>query len=318
MRITAFQPSPAVGVIAPTPTSLNTPAPGTILTGTVTGTATPSGNPVVLTHAGSLAVATRTPLPIGSQVTFEVVSLTPPSMYTAGISKPQTAVPPQILTRQWPALQDAVHTLVETNPAAAQQLIQAVLPQPGSALGGNILFFMMALTGGNIQNWFGDAPSRALQRIKPDLMARLKDDFGRIDSTARESGPGEWRSTLVPLHSGADINPIRLSLRQESEDDDSDGQVNNKGTRFVIDLELTRLGRFQLDGIVQRTDKHMDLIVRSERRLSDEIEAGIRNIFQEAGDVTGLTGGIVFQAGPTRFVEVPGGEAPGKPVGLFV
>jgi hypothetical protein len=318
VRIIAFQPTPAVGVVAPTQAGGGTPAPVSILTGTVTGTATPSGNPVVLTHAGSLVLATRTHLPIGSQVTFEVVSLTPPSGETAGATKTKPAVPPQLLTRQWPALQDAVRTLGETNPAAAQQLIQAVLPQPGTALGGNILFFMMALSGGNLQSWFGDAPTRALQRSKPDLLARLKDDFGKIDRAARDPGPGDWRSTLVPLHNGADLSPLRLSLRAAGEEDDTGEHRGKNGTRFVIDLDLTRMGRFQLDGLVHQGEKRMDLIVRTENRLPGGVEDGIRNIFQDAAEVTGLKGGIVFQAAPANFVEISDGGTPGEPVGLLV
>lgn len=318
VRITAFQPSPATGVVAPTQAGGGTPAPGSILTGMVTGTATPSGHSVVQTHAGSLAVATRTPLPIGSQVTFEVVSLTQPSTEITGGIKPNDAPSQQTLTRQWPALQDAVRTLGEINPAAAQQLIQAVLPSPGPAMGANILFFMMALSGGNLQNWFGDAPTRALQRTKPKLLARLKDDFGRIDRIARDPGPGEWRSTLIPFHNGVEVNPLRLSLRPAGDEDEDGGQGDKKGSRFIIDLDLTRMGRFQLDGLVYQGEKRMDLIVRTDNRLPDKIEDGIRGIFQEASEVTGLKGGIVFQAAPANFVEISGGETPDELVGLLV
>ncbi len=318
VRVSAFQPSPATGVIAPTQAGGSPPAPGSILTGTVTGTASPSGHPVVQTHAGSLAVATRTSLPIGSQVTFEVVSLTQPITDTTGGIKTNGVPLPQTLAQQWPALQDAVRSLGETNPAAAQQLIQAVLPSPGPAMGANILFFTMALSGGNLQNWFGDAPTRALQKSKPGLLARLKDDFGQIDRTAREPGPGDWRSTMIPFHSGTEVNPLRLSLRPAGEDEEDGGQDNKKGTRFVIDLDLTRMGRFQLDGLVHQEVNRMDLIVRTDNRLSDKIQDGIRGIFLEAADVTGLKGGVVFQSAPANFVEISGGELPDEPVGLLV
>ncbi|MBC8339390.1 MAG: hypothetical protein ISR51_06515 [Rhodospirillales bacterium] len=316
VRITAFQPSPAAGVVVP-PQSGGTPAPGSILTGTVTGTASPSGYPVVQTHFGSLAVATRTALPIGSQVTFEVLSLIPPSNEATGGAKPQT-LPAQILSRQWPALQDAVRTLEEINPTAAQQLIQAILPRPGPALGANILFFMMALTGGNVQNWFGDAPSRALLKGKPDLVSRIRDDLRQINRTAREPGPGEWRNHLIPFHNGVDIAPLRLSLQTVGEDDEDAETSGRKGTRFVIDLDLTRIGRFQLDGRVQQRENRMDLVVRTETRLSGEIENGIRDIFQEATEVTGLKGGVAFQAAPANFVEIHDNGAADEPVGLLV
>ena len=78
------------------------------------------------------------------------------------------------------------------------------------------------------------------------------------------------------------------------------------------------MGRFQLDGLVHQGEKRMDLIVRTENRLPGGVEDGIRNIFQNAAEVTGLKGGIVFQAAPANFVEISDGGTPGEPVGLLV
>ena len=220
------------------------------------------------------------------------------------------------MTERWPALQEAVTTLNVVNPAAAQQLVNAVLPQPGAALGNSILFFLMALSGGELPGWFGDGPIRALQRAKPELLARLRDDFRQIERIARE--PGEWRTTLIPFLNGVEIDPIRLSLRNAAEDDANDGPEDAKGTRFIIDLDLSRLGRFQLDGLVHHGEKRMDLIVRTDDTLPQPIENGIRDIFKDAADVTGIKGGIVFQAATPNFIEVMGTEPVDETLGLIV
>ncbi len=321
VRITAFQPSAAgsagTGAL-PAPPPGGILAPGGVLSGIATGTMSPTGHPIVQTHAGSLVLATRTPLPAGSTVTFEVLSQTP---FTAGTTeRPPThdIRLPAIMAERWPALQEAVRTLEEVNPAQAQQLVNAVLPQPGAALGSNILFFLMALSGGDLRGWFGDGPTRALQRAKPELLARLRDDFGQIERIAREPGPGEWRTTMIPFLNGAEIDPIRLSLRGAADDDANDGSDNVKGTRFIIDLDLSRLGRFQLDGLVHHEEKRMDLIVRTEDTLPRPIEGGIRDIFRDAADVTGIKGGIVFQAAPPNFIEVLGTEPVDETLGLIV
>ena len=318
VRITAFQ-APAAGATAlPAPPAGGILAPGGVLSGIATGTTSPTGHPIVQTHAGQLVLATRTPLPAGSTVTFEVLSQTPSPAGTAEAPPTHGIRLHAIMAERWPALQEAVTTLNEVNPAAAQQLVNAVLPQPGAALGSNILFFLMALSGGELRGWFGDGPTRALQRAKPELLARLRDDFGQIERIAREPGPGEWRTTLIPFLNGAEIDPIRLSLRGAAEGDANDGSDNAKGTRFIIDLDLSRLGRFQLDGLVHHGEKRMDLIVRTEDTLPRPIENGIRDIFQDAADVTDIKGGIVFQAAPPNFIEILGTEPVDETLGLFV
>ena len=251
-------------------------------------------------------------------MTFEVLSQTPSPAGTAEALPTHGIRLHAIMAERWPALQEAVYILNEVNPAAAQQLVNAVLPQPGAALGSNILFFLMALSGGELHGWFGDGPIRALKRAKPELLARLRDDFRQIERIAREPGPGEWRTTLIPFLNGAEIDPIRLSLRNAAEDDANDGSDGAKGTRFIIDLDLSRLGRFQLDGLIHHGEKRMDLIVRTDDSLPRPIENGIRDIFQDAADVTGIKGGIAFQAAPPNFIEVLGTEPVDETLGLIV
>ena len=313
VRIVAFQPATA-GEAPPLRPGGPPLAPGHTLTGVVTGRALPSGHPVVQTAAASLIVATRTPLPVGSTVVFEVLG------QAAAPSPPQHPgghmAPPPLADGGWPALEQTLAALEEANPAVAQQLAQAVLPRPGVALGANMLFYLVALAGGDLRGWIGDGPARILQRLRPDLLAKLGDDFGQISRVADERGPGDWRTFLIPFFNGAEVQPIKLHTRQAG--DDEDAEKGRKGTRFVVDIEFSRLGRLQLDGLVYRKEKHMDLIVRTENRLPPKIENGIRDIFEDANDVTGIKGGIGFQAAPPNFVEIGRPEAPSGHVGLIV
>ena len=318
VQITAFPPSPATGIVAPTQDSSYLPAPGSILTGTITGKEMPSGYPVIQTHAGSISIATSSSLPIGSQLTFIILSLTQSINSATNRLKTNEIPPPQSLTQKWPALQDAILTLGEANPAAAQQLIQAVLPKPGPTLGGNIIFFMMALSGGNLSSWFGDLPTRSLQLSKPELLEILKKDFREIKRIAHNPSSKEWRSTLIPFYDGVEINPLRFSINYNSNKNQGKRLGNKDGTNFIIDLNLNIIGRFQLDGLVYRERKRMDLIVRTNNRLSQTIENDIRSIFKESTDTIGLMGGVVFQSTPANFVETSDIEPGNEQIGLLV
>jgi hypothetical protein len=319
LRITAFEPA-AAGTSASILSTLTGPgqlAPGNTLTGIVTGRAVTSGHPIVQTHTGSLIIATGARLPAGSTVTFEILSQSAPTPSAGEQAGVHAGRPAMILAERWPGLEEAIRTLEEVNPSAAQQVINAVLPRPGAALAGNMLFFLVALTGGDLRGWIGDGPSRILQRLRPGLMARLRDDFGSLGRIADEPRAGDWRATMIPFYTGNEVEQIRLFMRRAGEEAE-DEQKGRKGTRFVIDMDLSRMGRFQLDGLVYQKEKHLDLIVRTENRLPQKMHDDIRDIFQEAGDVTGIKGGISFQAAPPNFVDIAGAEPPDEPLGLIV
>lgn len=319
LRITAFEPA-ATGTNASILSTLKGPgdlAPGNTLTGIVTGRAVTSGHPIVQTHTGSLIVATGTRLPAGSTVTFEILSQSAPAPAAGEQAGIHAARPDLILSERWPGLEEAVRALEEVNPSAAQQLVNAVLPRPGATLAANILFFLVALSGGNLRGWLGDGPARILQRLKPGLMARLRDDFGRLGRIADEPRTGDWRATMIPFYSGAGIEQIRLFMRRAG-DEAEDEQDGRQGTRFVIDMDLSRMGRFQLDGLVYQKENHLDLIVRTENKLPQKMQDDIRDIFREAGEVTGIKGGLSFQAAPPNFIDIAGAEPPEEPLGLIV
>ena len=288
---------------------------GQTLTGTVAGM-TVSNQPMVHTPAGVLAFATRTLLPQGGTVTFQVTEepVPPPAPETA----PLRGVPEGLVfSRGWPTLDEALVALNDANAVLAQHLVNAIIPRPDAHLGANILFFLAALRGGDIRGWLGDGPGRLLQRVRPDVMARLKDEFGRLARLAEDPGPGDWRIALIPLHNGAQIERIRLFLRRHGEDEE-EGAGGRRGTRFVIDVELERFGRLQLDGLVRARNKRLDLIVRTALPLPPQMHDDIRRIFRDATELTGIKGAVAFQAAPPGFVEVLRQGATEDHVGLVV
>ncbi|MFQ5619338.1 MAG: hypothetical protein ACE5FR_10225 [Rhodospirillales bacterium] len=288
---------------------------GQTLTGTVAGM-TVSNQPMVHTPAGVLAFATRTLLPQGGTVTFQVTDepVPPPAPETA----PLRAAPGGwVFSRDWPALDEALMALNDANAVLAQHLVNAIIPRPDANLAANILFFLAALRGGDIRGWLGDRAGRLLQRVRPDVMARLKDEFGGLARLAEDPGRGDWRIALIPFHNGAQIERIRLFLRRHGEDGEG-GTGGRRGTRFVIDVELERFGRLQLDGLVRARNRRLDLIVRTGSPLPPRMHDDIRRIFRDATELTGIKGAVAFQAAPPGFVEILRQGATEDHVGLVV
>ncbi len=290
---------------------------GQTLTGVVTG-ATSGGQTIVQTPAGPIVLGTQAALPTGTQVRLEVIS--PPAIGdTSAADAVARRLGQMILeTRNWPGLEDGVQALREASPTAAQQLLN-VLPRADATLTANVLFFIAALRGGDLRGWLGDAPVRALERGRPNVLQRLKEDFGNLGRLADDGGGNDWRSTPVPFVNGQQIEQIRMSVRRDHNDESDEGRPGRgAGVRFVVDLDLSRLGRLQMDGFVEEKIKRFTLIVRTDKKLPSGFENGIRTIFMEVNDATGIKGGLSFQAAPPNFVEVAPPKSTANELGLSV
>ncbi len=316
VRIVAVAPGgPAYDApLTPTPPGRFSLALGQILNGKVSGV-TPQGRPIVQTHAGPLSLETRSPLPKGANITLEIAGkAVPPARPDAIPLRLREGV---IQTREWPALSEAARILQAANPAAAQHLIQALIPRPDARLGASILFFVSALRGGDLKGWLGTETDRALGKAKPSLRARLGEEFKQLGRSIEETPARDFRVIPVPFITGSEIEQIRLFIKRSDEEDEEDPEGEG-GTRFVVDLDLSRLGRMQLDGRVGERNRKFDLTVRSAHALPGDVRNGIRAIFQQANEITGVKGAVSFQAAPPRFVEIPSGHGREGIPGLMV
>ncbi len=278
---------------------------GQVITGTVIGSSG-HGQSVVLTPGGTLSMATTKALPPGTGVTFKISSspIPPP---------PEQPLPPSlhregmIMSQTWSSLEESLGTLQNISPQTAQMINSHVMPKPDAQFSATTLFFLSALKGGNVRSWIGENASRILEKMRPDTMRRLSDDFRLLgfkdDDPAAPTRPTDWRSTLIPLQSEDGLQQIRFFTRKLNDDDENQGETDEKGTHFLIDVKLSKIGRLQLDGMVEKTEKRLNMIVRTSTKLPGSMRQDIALIFENINQITGLNGAMSFQAAPDAFVD---------------
>ncbi len=297
---------PGSGMPQSTPTMQPISA-GIILEGTVSGSGT-SSQAIVQTQAGQIALNTAIALPVGTKVEFQITQLQLANKTTHNLLVNDRLGQIIAESGQWPTLQESIQLLKETNPVTAQQLLNSVFPRLDNAFVANILFFLFALRAGDIRHWLGDAPTRTLTQLKPTLLRRLRDDFTGLKRVAEERSSKEGRLFSIPLANGSHIEQIRLWVHHQNEDaDENEGAFSNPGIRFVIDVNLSSLGRVQLDGFVEDATKRFHLIVRTDKHLSSDIQHGIRTVFENANDNIGVICALAFQSAPANFIEITKG-----------
>ena len=129
---------------------------------------------------------------------------------------------------------------------------------------------------------------------------------GEMASLARQASeplPGDWRAYSLPLYQDGDLTAARLLVRHRGADDAgglADGERG--GRRFLIDVELSRLGPLQLDGMLKTP--RLDLVLRSHRPFPIEDRQEIGRLFADACDACGLAGALSFQPGGLGWVQV--------------
>ncbi|PCI39477.1 MAG: hypothetical protein COB46_08720 [Rhodospirillaceae bacterium] len=302
-------------VLNPQPTAApKSIAQGQSVTGTVIGR-TPQGQPIVQTPNATVSLNTQSALANGSKVTLRFE--TPPT-----VAEPSTAAQRlgragmgmgMVNAKGWDDLSEAFKTLIGADPARFQSVAQNTPPQPGPKLNNQMLFFLNALKGGDVKNLFGDTAHRILTKERPALMTRLGADFQTMAAMSDEPQSGDWKLSLIPLWNGERLDQIRFYHRGKNEDDEENG--DEEGTRFVLDIELSNLGRLQIDGLLSATKTRLDLILRTETPLPEDMRIDIGKIAQTAEDLLGLSASVSFQARPEDFVEFPPNAPPQQ--GLF-
>ncbi len=87
--------------------------------------------------------------------------------------------------------------------------------------------------------------------------------------------------------------------------DDSAASADGFGTRFIVELETSRYGEMQFDGLVRRLipKKSFDLIIRTHEALDSATKTEITDIFHITQEITGFKGGLEFASGPAFPLE---------------
>jgi hypothetical protein len=264
---------------------------------------TPAGHAVIHTPVGDIMLQHRSALMPGAQVALAIDTLesaTPPTIPAPVVQTPQQAL--LTLSQGWPTLADLVALLQGTSPEATRAAIDAdtahqalaMLPHVGIRLGAGLMSAMAALRSGDLAKLLGPLlASKGIGSDKEEMVKRLKGEFAQLSALAQDRPEVDWRALFLPvIDDQGRVNRVNLFYRR-SKKNDADASERGSGTRFVVEADFTRLGPFQLDGLMR--PQRFDLMVRSRQRLNDRMRREIEAIYEEARGLTGFAGSIAFQ-----------------------
>lgn len=253
--------------------------------------------------------------PILTPQTLSAAPLPPVAAELAGSVPPMTptmlaALPlglPYFLTPEpWPVMQEIAQILQHAS-APIAQAFSNMIPNPAAPpqMAPAALFFLAAMRGGDVEGWLGGRAADAIRRAgRGDLITRLSQEGATLSRLGAEPLGQEWKAASVPLSWDGQIFKLPLYYKRSEEER---GTGNGRGdgmVRFVINLDLSRMGKMQMDALYREAAKRFDLILRSTQPFTKAAEHEMRGIFAGALEDIGLRGEMGFQTGAEKWVTV--------------
>ncbi|WP_334129494.1 hypothetical protein [Sneathiella sp.] len=247
-------------------------------------------------HAPIGTLAFNSPLPpsIGTTIQFAIAEeiaafpLPEGDARIAGRRAPQNS-----LMADWQNLREALNHVARVDPVIAQSVIHQIIPQANARLPNSLLFFMVALNFGAVDKWLGADFTAALRSSgRGALLQALDDDFKSLSRLQSDAGGQDWKSLNFPFFDGTNLRQVRMFYRRHGSAEEDE---RPETTRFVIELNLTRSGQMQLDGLFKA--RSFNLAIRSHAELGEEMRLHINALFNEHLSISGLKGQLTFRAG---------------------
>jgi hypothetical protein len=255
---------------------------------------------LVETPIGTLALPLPAPLPLGVGVQLRVTAIAPPQTaehQLAGHAAAATTPHPELAEADFDTMpptlvEELARVLAPAAPAAIDEIHAALALDAGDGLAAAIMTFLNGIRRAPPRG--GESPARRalVEGGRKDLAERLDRASRDIGTTRPAHGPDGWNVTILPFLGPASVRPMRL-YRKRHDDKDADGKPRNTPTdRFMLEVELKRMGPLQFDGLVR--ERRFDLVVRSREPFVPPLQRQLEQAFQDGLLITGWRGEIGF------------------------
>ncbi|NKD54468.1 MULTISPECIES: hypothetical protein [unclassified Haematospirillum] len=314
------QPVPQ-GTPSAVPAGASIPTPGSI-TGII-APHTNSGHTIIATPMGLLSMDRPLSLPAGTPVTLDIMQVTSQSVRPDIISSAESMKTGPVSAPGWPGMERVLAMALQSNgPEGIKALLRHLPTSDGRMLLALMAFSQLSRPVGSMRPWPGETLRDVLEQSLGRESARTLSAELREMIRPSTDGGGDWRLQNLPFLNGNSIEKIALISRRDGEQEsEKDAAKAKKGERFrfLLNLNLSRLGPMQFDGLYLYKDRRLDLLIRTHIPLDTEIRTTMLALHTNASQALNLVGSLLFHvstafAGPADAI--PGHPDPGP--GLIV
>ena len=272
------------------------------------------GANILHTTFASLKIYTAQPLPTGTTLLVQA-EIEPQLPQATATTAPLRSTSPVAGSSPLAVFDEAIAWLQTNQPDLARE-VQLRLPNISHKLASGLLSYIAAIKGGNITEIFGKRAMRMMELDAPELFAKLRQSGNDMQRGLIDSPLQHWSAVPLPLLFGHELHQAQLYISKEPPEDKNSGNIQARGQRFVLELDVSEFGPMQFDGFIRERQnlKSFDLMVRTHSALPSDVNQGIQAIFTNSMQVVGMVGQVIFQHGRQHFIH-PLAEMPGTPPG---
>jgi hypothetical protein len=180
--------------------------------------------------------------------------------------------------RSQPQFENLAQLLETQSPQIAQAIVNR-LPMSAQNLIDNIARFYKAAVTRDVGIWLdkNNIDSRTFDAKNAPQTVQQIQDF--VASSVKETPA--WRIVEVPFFDGNQMSNIKIATPKDQENKQAHTS-EQQGTRFIVETDFSKLGQFQFDGFVRKSQRNLDLVVRTSTALDDDFCANIINLFKKS------------------------------------
>lgn len=210
-------------------------------------------------------------------------------------------------SKTWGALEEFITTIKESYPQLSTNISNSI-PAPNREFPATALFFLAAIKFGSVDGWLGTNTLQILKNSeKAKLADTLKDNFSRITNLYKESYIGEWKIISMPFTHENNIEQMKIYINKEFDENDNENKNQNrkiKSMRFVFNIELSKMGKMQIDGSLKKEEKLLNMTLRSAIKLHEIMRGEISSIYISTLEQMGMKGQITFASGTNELINI--------------
>lgn len=191
--------------------------------------------------------------------------------------------------KKWDSLDKIITHLKNAGENKTAEIINNKIPNFKKDILSNMIKYIKAAKENDASIWFGKDVIDIIKEKLPnahELLNNLERDIEKSSFRVEHMG-SEWKIINIPFIDEDALVKIRAIIKQYDKYKEQKNKNKNKkhkeietGARFIIDTNFSMLGAFQFDGLSFEENKKFDLILRTEKKLNDNIINHIINIFK--------------------------------------
>ena len=158
------------------------------------------------------------------------------------------------------------------------EMLMSKLPFQNDNLLENIYNLYKGVISKDIAQWLGHENVKEL--ITDDINGQkyINDLTKMLHSSLKETP--SWKIVEMPFFDGSQLSAIKIAIKKDKQQKEKAKKENV--TRFVVETEFSKLGKFQFDGFSKAEKRSFDLIIRTSAKISDDFCSNIINLFKKS------------------------------------